>query len=303
MRHIIMGKAGVGVWAGLLLGGCLHARPLGWERGQVPVEMPATFDAREELAELVPRAEDAWENRGDPVRLEEALLLMDQQVALQPNAATYVRLARGHHFRAETVLGPDNAPSADRRAAYARGLDAAEKALAMQAPELVSAVRHHAVWETALQKAPEAAAPALYWYALNLARWAELDSPLSVLRNRDRVLSSLRRSMELDPHYNLAGAHRYFGTYYAVALPLAGRNLERAQRHFHQSLSRAPMAFSTKVLMAEHLATAQGDRKLFERLLKDVLESEPGIIPDMVPEQAVEKAKAAALLRKANQLF
>jgi hypothetical protein len=60
---------------------------------------------------------------------------------------------------------------------------------------------------------------------------------------------------------------------------------------------------ASKVLKARHYATPAGDRQLFEKLLKDVLEADLDAAPAVRPENTVAKRQAERLLKRADSLF
>jgi hypothetical protein len=57
------------------------------------------------------------------------------------------------------------------------------------------------------------------------------------------------------------------------------------------------------VLIAELLAPKKQDRALFDRELKFVMDTPVESMPDVVPEQTIEKRKAERLMKMADDLF
>jgi hypothetical protein len=281
--------------------GCVSGRTAVFQQGNQP---PVVVDdtARQAAATLLEEAQVAWKARTDVARIHDALAAWEAAAAKAPDADTYVKLARGYYFLADTMaLEPGQDAHVVENADL--GTRAAERALQLGSPEFAAAVKAGAPWEDAVKDAPATAVPALYWYALNLGRWAGARGMPHVLTNRARIKATMAQCLKLDPDYFHAGPHRYFGAYYAAAPFLGGQDLGKSERHFRESLTRAPAFLATRVLMADGLAVQKKDRALFEKLLKDVLATEINPDSDLAPEQELEKKKAADLLSQVGQLF
>jgi hypothetical protein len=91
--------------------------------------------------------------------------------------------------------------------------------------------------------------------------------------------------------------------YYAKAPSFAGGDLVKSKYHFDRSLEIAPNYFTTKLLMAEFYAYKTQDREMFVRLLNEVINTDPAVLPNDIPEQKISQAKAKALLAKVDDMF
>jgi hypothetical protein len=72
---------------------------------------------------------------------------------------------------------------------------------------------------------------------------------------------------------------------------------------FNKSIKVDPYYLATRVLMAQIYAVRKKDKKLFEQVLKDVVESNLNLDYESYPENLMEKEKAKRLLDKMHELF
>ncbi len=119
----------------------------------------------------------------------------------------------------------------------------------------------------------------------------------------ERPLVLMRRILELDPSYDRGGVHLFFGLYYTVQLPGAGRDLATARRHFEEAIRLAgPGSLLPKVLFAEFYARYAQDRRLFDALLQEVLDSRHDA-PGCELTNAIARQRAAKLRELAAEWF
>lgn len=145
-------------------------------------------------------------------------------------------------------------------------------------------------------------APALYWYASNLGRWARAKEFSSTLGNGDRIRAALERCLALDATCSYGGPDRSLGALFAVAPGVAGGDGgERGP--FRKSLATSPEDLATRGLMAETLAVEKPDRARSRQLLEDLLAALDDAIADLVPGARVEKQKATELLKEIDDGF
>jgi hypothetical protein len=113
----------------------------------------------------------------------------------------------------------------------------------------------------------------------------------------------MAQCIELDETYFHGGPHRWFGSYYAKLPSIAGRDLEKSGEHFEKALEIAPNYFGTRILRSEYYATNSQDKELFRSDLEFVLNTPSDVIPELVPEQEVEKKKATEMLEEIDDRF
>src|SRR5262249_7750742 len=117
---------------------------------------------------------------------------------------------------------------------------------------------------------------------------------------RDHTLRVVLRCLELDASYFYAAPHREL----AVLLSWTpGADLERAKQHFDAALASAPQYLETRVLYADSYAARKGDRELYKHELEVVLATPDTVLPDVIPEQRIEKARARRLLDQIRDRF
>jgi hypothetical protein len=143
----------------------------------------------------------------------------------------------------------------------------------------------------------------LYWTAIALGKWAKLKGFSTLLKHKDTVKRYVATVQNLDEDYFYHAPDRYFGSYYAIAPSFAGGDMNKSKNLFEKSISGSPSYLDTKVLYAQYYATKQQDRRLFERLLNEVISADPNAVPDIAPENKAAQAKARHLLETKGDYF
>ena len=246
---------------------------------------------------LVQQGDTAWKCRSDRAALDEAISAWERAVALDPHdAVTLTKLARAHYFVSDAW--PATLDFMERGVSYA------ERALSAASPRFAE---HR---DARMIEARTTEVEAAFWFATSLTKWSRKKGLLAVIGNLPRANAVMRRLAELDtdeafgPSGIVYGAvDRFFGGYLSGAPRFAGRDLEKARRHFEKSIRRAPYFAGTRRLYAVDWAVKRRDRALFERLLNEVLALPDGDAHDLGPETRLEKRKAAELLAEADALF
>lgn len=142
--------------------------------------------------------------------------------------------------------------------------------------------------------------PVLYWWVANFSRYLADRPVIERLNNRDLIETSLHRIQALDPNFFYGGPNRLFGGIFAR---LPGVDLELSYRQFNISLKYSPDYLGTYVLRARYLHTKAGNREQFVKDLKHVINADPTIIPEVMPENLLEQEKARLLLEQEFILF
>jgi tetratricopeptide (TPR) repeat protein len=279
---------------------CGKGRVQTWERsveGPSAAASPASVDVAAE-------GDAAWAMRSDRAKLEAAIAAWEKALQSKPgDPALLVKLARGVYFLADGYLRADPNARDLYLATFEKGTDYAERALVASSPEFKAKVEAGASVKEAVAVVGADGVPALYWYASNLGKWAKAKGFATTLGNKDTIRAVMDKCLALDPTYFFGGPDRYFGVFFAVAPSFAGGDLAKSEDHFKKSLSIAPDCLTTKVLMAENLATKKQDREMYKRLLEEVIAAPGDKIPELVPEMQVEKLKAADLLKAIDEKF
>jgi len=239
--------------------------------------------------------------RENPEKLKAAIAAWEKAAQLDPtHAETLAWLVRANYFYADAYLrGDDDAYLAMMDKAVSWG----ERALEAVSPEFKAKMRDGAKLYEAVSVVPKEGVPAMYWYASALGKWARKKGFAVLLGQKDNVKATMDRCLELAPEFFYGGPPRYFGAYYAVAPAFAGGDLENSKVSFNKSLEIEPNYLGTKVLWAENLSTKNQDEDEFKRLLQEVIDADPTLIPDLIPENKSEQAKARELLEQMDDLF
>lgn len=240
---------------------------------------------------ILAKADAAWKERGDKARLEAAIGLYEKASAVNPqNLTTLSRLARAYYFLAD---GHYIGEKEKQLPIYDKGAAAGERALGLDEHFRTSEDRYKKKVLITLDKKY---VPAMYWTASCLGKWAKLQGFVSLLKVKGRVKALVETVSEKDPTYFYYAPDRYWGVYYAVAPGFAGGDMNKSREHFEKSIAGAPNYLGTKVLYADNWAGKKLNRKMYEKLLKEVLAVPDDIIPEITPENKAEKEKARRLL-------
>jgi TRAP transporter T-component len=279
----------------------------------------STEDAARQKS-LVAEGDRLWAERTNPARLAAALARWESAVAIQDDDwATYARLAQGYFFQAEAVFGFQSSagtypydggdgsvdPQAARRFrdALRRGFTVALRGMAARSRELEQRLQAGIDMEEAVRVVGKDAAALVYWYAVNLARWARATGLRALIRARRPLVACLFHLRRIDPAYFHAGADRLLGVYFAAAPSMVGGDLDRARAHFDAAQRAAPSYLANLVLAAEFLDRKARNRAAFEGRLRRVLGRPDFVAPDLAPENAVERRKARAMLERVDSYF
>ncbi len=244
-------------------------------------------------------AMEAWNDREDPDRLLEALLLYKRIHQAEPNdREALVKLARGLCLLADEHLTRHD----ERLDRYDQGTYFGEKALALNRiiKSRIDAGEDMASASVALGPDDIQAA---YWTAMNLERWAGLQGTRALAQHRTTVQGLLEQVASLDEGFDFGGPSRGLALYLASAPRFAGGDLAKSRREFEKALKIAPDYFATRVAMAEFYAPQVRDRALFRRLLRQVIDGNPSLLTEVVPEQRLQQERARRLLARERELF
>jgi tetratricopeptide (TPR) repeat protein len=289
--------------------GCATTHEANWK--DTPVKT-ATQDDQGKAQELVAAGDAAWEERGDKARLVEAITRWEEAAKLDLTAELAAKLSRAHYLLGDGYYAlEENLEGRD--AEYQKGLDWATQALKLAAPEFAAAMAGGAKHAEAIRKAPKEAVPAMYWYATNLGKWAATKGFATRLKYKDDLKATMEQVQALEPAYFYHAALRYFGGFEAATSGIAGGSLDKSKENFEKAIQAAPEYLGTKVLMADFLATKlQKDedkdgepdgKKMFKRLLEEVVAADPDVDPAIAAENKLEQEKARKLLSKIDELF
>lgn len=276
---------------------CWAVRVSRWDENSV-----ASKEDIELAKQLEAAGDEHFKKRFEKTDLLEALSKWKESASFAPNARIYAKLSRGHYFLADAFYGlEDNEAARDKT--FTEGLGYAEKSLQFSAPEMIKKIKDGSKWNESVAVAQAEAVPGLYWYAVNLGKWAASKGFVTKLRYKDDIKSTMDRVMALNPDFFYAAPYRYFGAYEAATSGLAGGDLGKSKENFKVASERAPDYLATKVLWAEYWAIKTQNRASFENLLNEVLKSDATKNPMIEPENRKEQEKAKKLLAQIEEHF
>jgi tetratricopeptide (TPR) repeat protein len=287
--------------AGVLVASCGASRQSAYltTGGEAAKEEKAKEAGKEApKADLEQEAEAHWEKRGSVGDLWKAMHLYKQIVKTNPSRKAFARLARGYYLLGYGYLKKKE----EVLAAYDEGAKWGERIMGLS-PKFSKKIAAGEKDYKALSVAKKEDVPGIYWAYVNLGKWSVLQGFTTVLANKSKLKAFIDKVTELDDKYYYAAGDRGLGAYYAKAPSFAGGDLEKSEKHFKKCLSIAPNYLGTKVAMAEFYAVKKQDKKLFKKLLDEVIAADVNVIPEIVPIQTIEKRKAKELLAKMDDLF
>jgi len=248
--------------------------------------------------DLVSQADSLWKERGDLNKINQSIELYRKAYNMNPAQSYYPawRISRGYYFIAEGFFRNNKEKMLEN---YEHGYKWGIKAL-----KTSSIIKNSGKeWHKNLDQLGQDYIDGLYWTAVNLGKWSKLYGLTKSLFNLPKVKGLIKRVEALDNKYFYGAVDRYWGVYYAAIPGFIGGSTKKAENHFKSSLKIAPLYLETKVLYAENFAVKTGDKKLFKKLLKEVIEGDPTTYSDIIPEQKISIQKAKELLAQEKDLF
>jgi len=132
-------------------------------------------------------------------------------------------------------------------------------------------------FEQQLQTLTRRSVPSLYALGASWAGWIQArNSDWQALAQLPYVKAILQRVLELDERYQQGGAHLYLGAMDALLPEALGGNPELGRQHFERAIALSNgRNLMAKVMFAQRYARLVFDRALHDRLLSEVLASDP----------------------------
>jgi hypothetical protein len=232
------------------------------------------------------------------------LKLIETLIAADPENRDLRRLA-AEGFGGAAFLFLEDAEPLRAKGFYLRGRDHALAALALKSAFRGLAAKNPDEFAAALKKAKLDDVPDLFWAGFGWAGYVNLSKDdASALAELPKVVALMTRVSQLDPTYHFAGADLFFGVYYASRPRLLGGDPSKAKAAFERAHKATKGGYlMTHVLNARWYAVAVQDRELYQQLLKKVLESPSGRLPEARLTDEAAKRKAASLLEKTDDYF
>jgi tetratricopeptide (TPR) repeat protein len=276
--------------------------------GVEPVQHAADPVAEAEPENTTPMppgdAAAAWSKRDNKDSLKDALAALEKRVAADPkDGVAYEWLSRGYYLLTDGHMRQEEAEREEMLETYKKGFDYAMDGMKAISPKFNECLELQDPVEDCVNHLPMEAAGPIYWYAVNLGKYAALDSFPTLLFYKAQIYALMQRLLTLDEEYFYGAAHRYFGAYYSKAPAWAGGDMNKSKHHFERALEIAPNYFSTSVLQADMYTRKTEDPEHFKRLLDFVINADKNILPGLAPEQSFEQIKAKNLLEEIDDIF
>ncbi|HZW37271.1 MAG: TRAP transporter TatT component family protein [Deltaproteobacteria bacterium] len=218
-------------------------------------------------------ADALWGAREDLSKAGEAVLAYEALLKENPkDYETLLRLSRLHYW-----IGQNLEPTSSKEAIshYNKGRE---------------------YGKTAASTAPDR--PGGYFFeGANLARENNLKGTLSNLYGIRMVKKMNEKVARIEPAYFHGGPDRFFCAYYTKLPGILGGDLSMAVAYGRKAVGVQPAYAGNHVFLAEAYRK-EGNSDLARKELEAALAIPDNALPDAIPEQRLEKRRAAALLKK-----
>lgn len=247
---------------------------------------------------------DLWAKRAEKAGLRAFLDELERRSdADSGDLNALVWLSRGYYLMGDAHVGYDSEVREDLLATFTKGMDYGMQAMRMIDPAFATAVDGGTPVEDATVHLTGKSLGAIYWYAVNLGKFAGNKDFPTLLFYKATIKGLMDRALEIDELYFYGAFHRYFGAYYAKAPAFAGGDMGKSKYHFDRALEIEPNYFATRVLVADYYAKKTEDTELYERQLNTVLKTDPASLPEVEVENRLEQRKAKVLLENMDEIF
>ena len=146
--------------------------------------------------------------------------------------------------------------------------------------------------------------PAFYALSSAWAGWIQAhSSDWNAIAELNRVTAIMQRIVVLDENYQQGSAHLYLGVLATLVPPAMGGRPEEGQAHFERAIALSEgRNLMAKTLYARHYARMMFEKALHDRLLNEVLNSNPRY-PDLTLNNILAQQLAEQLLADTDDYF
>ena len=230
------------------------------------------------------------------------LILIDGLVAQSPDSVNLLSQAAMLNSAYAAAFVEDEKRN---RILQNKALDFASKAMCLGISDGCELrTRPYPEYENWLAGLEQKHVPLLYRLGTTWAGWIQANSDDFVaIAELGRVKALMGRVLELDERFDHGGAHLYMGVFETILPPGLGGKPEVGRKHFERAVELSHgRHMLTKVLFAEQYARLVFNRKLHDRLLEEVLATDPAE-PGLTLINVVAQEQAATLLESADDFF
>lgn len=283
------------LWFGVLLAGTLAAGGCSTSKLAVGAMTPVLENTIEEAL-----------RSDDPQLVAEAvptsLLLLDGMRRTDPGNSDLARMSAMLHFAYGFAFVED-----EERASrfYSKGTELGWEALDRR--EFERKVREGPLKDLpeVLSELEEDDAPALVWVCANWAQWIQLNlTDTSAVADVSRLMPLAERLAELDETEFWGMPRILLGALHAARPVTLGGNPDRSRAEFERAfaLSQRNLLLA-QVFFAQTLCVQTFDAEGFDSALREVLQAEPGRLPEAELLNRIARRKAEALLELSEEIF
>lgn len=146
--------------------------------------------------------------------------------------------------------------------------------------------------------------PAMYAAGVAWVSWIQAHSgDWNAIGELGRVKYLMARIVDLDDSWDHGGPELYLGGLETTLPASMGGHPEKARKHFERAIQISNGKYlMDKVVYAEQYAKLTFNKKLYDRLLKEVLAANP-VVPGMTLANEIAQQKAKTLLAQSKDYF
>ena len=230
------------------------------------------------------------------------LILIDGLLGEEPSSPTLLSQAAllNSSYASAFVTDPERA-----QRLHAKALAYAEEAACLGMKNACDLrARPFAQYESWVADLGEKDVPLAYGLASTWAGWMQANADdFAAIAELSRVKILMQRVLALDETYDNGGPHLYMGVFESLLPPSVGGKPEIARAHFEKATAIAgDEALMVKVLFAEQYARGVFDRELHDKLLAEVLGTNPEV-DGLTLINTLAQSRAQELLETADEYF
>jgi tetratricopeptide (TPR) repeat protein len=159
--------------------------------------------------------------------------------------------------------------------------------------------------EAAAKRLGKADAPPLFFAGLALASAINLNrNDVARVVDLPKAIALIKRAYALDPTFYNGGAAMTLGTIYSSQGKAMGGDPDAAKKYFEEAIAASGGKFLlTKVMFARYYAVVIQDRPLFEKTLKEVIDTPASVYPEFRLANELAHRRAKRYLAHAEDYF
>ncbi len=230
------------------------------------------------------------------------LLLMDSLIRSQPNDPDTLTAGASLYGAYNGIFVDDKERSLRlSQRAYDYGLEG----LCLKTRTLCDvATMEFSFFEKKLSRMDHRELPTLFTVASVWAGWVQVRrDDWSAIAHIPKVKAMMMKVLSIDESYHNGEGQMYMGVLESLLPPSAGGNLEKARTHFERAIELSDEKnLMVKVLYAEKYARMIFNKKLHDKLLKEVLNASI-IATNLTLTNVIAQNKAQELLDTSSEYF